>query len=89
MRQIVIRQDRVFSGMLSIITALLAVLAVELWNQTPPMAPAACAQIPDTALQRKQLLDEARETNRILQDILEHLRAKTIKVKLASPDKEK
>jgi len=74
---------------LTVIAVLLTVIAVELAFHAPSSTPRAEAQIPDTALQRKYLLDEARETNRHLSAILEHLRTKPVKVELPTTDTRK
>jgi len=49
-------------------------------------APSAAAQIPDSGLQRKELLDEVRRTNELLARILERLEKGPLLVKPA-PDK--
>lgn len=78
---------RVYVGLLTTIAVLLAVLVIELWNLAPSMLPIAAAQVPDTALQRKQIVDEARRTNQLLSAILTHLEAKSIKVEMIGGDK--
>jgi len=79
--------DRGTRLLLAAITALLAVIAVELWAARPPLAGQAQAQIPDSGLQRNVLIDEARRTNQLLADILNHLQNKPVKVKPADTDK--
>lgn len=73
--------------LLSVIALLLAVLIVELWALRPDTAPAAHAQIPDTGLQRQQIVDEQRQTNELLSAMLEHLRTRTIKVRVEPSEK--
>ena len=79
--------DRCTRGLLTAITILLAVIAVELWGGRPSMLPAARGQIPDSGLQRQQLTVEMRRSNDLLGQILEHLRTKAIKVKMETTDK--
>jgi uncharacterized protein YpmS len=79
--------DRLTRGVLCLLTALLVVIAVELWVAMPSSAPAAMAQIPDTGLQRQQIVEETRRTNQLLEQILEQLKTGTVKVKWESADK--
>ena len=72
-----------------VVVAVLGTLAVQVWSNTPSILPAAVAQIPDTGLQRKQLIDEQRRTNDLLEQIVDVLRSKTIKVELAPSEKER
>lgn len=51
--------------------------------------PAAVAQIPDTGLQRKQIIDEQRRTNELLEQILDVLQNRTIKVQMPASEKER
>ncbi|GMU23734.1 MAG: hypothetical protein AMXMBFR13_38120 [Phycisphaerae bacterium] len=69
------------------IVVLLAVIAVQLSALIGPLQPRAQAQIPDSGLQRQQLLDAQLQTNRTLDAILQHLRTQSIKVTLAGTDK--
>jgi len=78
--------DRWTRRLLCVIAVLLAVIAVELWQGRPSMLPRAEAQIPDTALQRENIVREARKTNALLAQILEHLRSKPIKVEMDGTD---
>lgn len=71
----------------SVIWAVAALLAAQLWIVGTRPESSASAQVPDTALQRKQQLDEQRRTNELLTQILDHLRNKPVKVELAPPDK--
>jgi hypothetical protein len=80
--------DRFTRGILVVITILLAVIAVELWQQRPNVLPQAYAQIPDSGMQRNVAITEARETNRLLQGILTHLQSKPIKVEIETTDKQ-
>ncbi len=78
--------DRWTQRILYVIAVLLAVIAVELWQARPSMLPRAAAQIPDTALQRENIVREAKRTNTLLTQILEHLRSKPIKVEMRGTD---
>jgi hypothetical protein len=75
-------------GLLSAIVLLLAVIAIELATLTGPMQPRAMAQIPDSGLQRKQMLEAQDHANLLLDAILQHLRTQTLKVKVVGTDKE-
>lgn len=78
--------DRYTGFLLTTIAGLLTVIAVELWVGLSDSG-RAMAQIPDTGLQRKQIVDEARKTNELLEKILDHLQTGSMKVKLESADK--
>lgn len=78
--------DRLTRYLLIAIAMLLAVIAVELWSGRPSMLPAARAQIPDSGSQRFALLEEARRTNDLLSQILDHLRTKPMKVRMEGTD---
>lgn len=78
--------DRFTRCLLVVLTVLLAIIAVELWAGQPSALPAASAQIPDSGLQRNQQLMEIRKTNQLLDQILEHLQTKPIKVQAADTD---
>ncbi len=81
--------DRFTRGVLIALTVLLTIIAIELWAARPSTIPAAQAQVPDSGLQRYQMIDEARRTNQLLEQILEHLRAKAVKVTITDTDKVK
>ncbi len=68
------------------VVGLLAVIAAALLDGRPSLLPAASAQIPDTGLQRQQIVDELRVTNQLLDRIARHLETRTVKVRVASPD---
>lgn len=86
MKTLGITLDRFTRGLLVVLTGLLAVVAVELWVGLSDRGPA-LAQIPDTGLQRQQIADEARRTNQLLEQILNHLKTGSVKVKIESADK--
>jgi len=79
--------DRSTRALLVVLTGLLAVIAVELWAFRPHAENTAHAQIPDTALQRRNIVEESRRTNQLLEQILEHLRTKPIKITIDHTDK--
>ncbi len=64
------------------------VLLTCLWVWVGPTAvlPAAQAQIPDSGLQRKLLLDEARRTNLLLVEIKQILTSHTFNVRMEGAD---
>ena len=70
-----------------IAVSLLSLIAIQLWCGSVSVLPSASAQIPDTGLQRKQLIDEQRRTNELLEQILDTLQSRTIKVYVAASDK--
>jgi hypothetical protein len=74
--------DRYTRCLLTVIAALLTVIAVELAVQRPDITTAVQAQIPDAGAQRYQILGEGQRTNQLLEDILVHLRTKPIKVEM-------
>ena len=79
--------DRYTRGVLTALAGLLTVLIVELWVGMPGSAPTAQAQIPDTGLQRQNLVQETQKTNELLQKIYDQLKTGTIKVKTETADK--
>jgi hypothetical protein len=70
------------------IVFLLAVIAIELSALVGPMESRAMAQIPDSGQQRREMLEALHRNNALLEGILTHLRTQTIKVKVASTDKD-
>jgi hypothetical protein len=80
--------DRWLRWTLTAIAALLAVIAIELSALLGPLEPQANAQIPDSGLQRVQLLEAQQRTNATLDQILQHLRTQTIKVVVTGTDKD-
>ena len=59
---------------------------VRVWIGPLPMLETAYGQIPDAALQRKQLLDEAKVSNQLLADIKQALTTGTLHVRLEGAD---
>ncbi|MBK8270844.1 MAG: hypothetical protein IPK83_22060 [Planctomycetes bacterium] len=80
------RTTRIFQAA---VVVLLGLIAAALWDNRPSLLPQAVAQIPDTAMQRKQLVDEQKATNELLARILRHLETKPIKVQTVGTDETK
>ncbi len=59
----------------------------KVWLGAPPSISVAGAQLPDSAAQRIQLLQEARKTNDLLSQIQRTLASGTIKVQIEGDDK--
>ncbi|MCK4659100.1 MAG: hypothetical protein KAV82_06215 [Phycisphaerae bacterium] len=72
-----------------LIAAILTVTCVRVWLGPGDVLPRAAAQIPDSGLQRKKMLDEIQRTNRLLEQIHHTLETQTIKVRVESTDKTK
>ncbi len=66
--------------------ALYALLLAGIVQSGPVLTRTAHAQVPDTGRQRQDILLETRETNRLLGEILEHLRTGELKVRVLPPD---
>lgn len=80
-------RERYTQIVLTVIAGLLTVIAVELtFVAEATTLPRATAQIPDTGLQRKQIVDEQRITNQRLSAILNHLKEGTINVRVEDED---
>ncbi|MEK6644856.1 MAG: hypothetical protein AABZ08_13210 [Planctomycetota bacterium] len=86
MNTITLSIDRFTRTLLVALTLLLSVIAVELWIGLPDRA-VASAQVPDTGLQRQQIVEETRRTNQLLEQILTQLRTGSMKVTMESADK--
>ena len=59
---------------------------LKVWWAPAPWETPAVAQIPDSGLQRKLLIDEARRTNDLLSDIRRILEKSTINVRIQGAD---
>lgn len=70
------------------VVVLLAVIAVELSALIGPIIPRAEGQIPDSGAQLQQLIAAQEQSNRILQQILDHLKTGEIKVATPTTDKD-
>jgi hypothetical protein len=68
------------------VAAIVAVTCVRVWLGPDAAVPQACAQIPDSGLQRKQMLEESARTNQLLEQILDTLQTRTLKVSVEGQD---
>jgi hypothetical protein len=59
---------------------------LRVWVGPVPLLPKAQAQIPDSGMQRKLLLDEAKRTNQLLGEIKQILTSHTLNVRLEGAD---
>jgi hypothetical protein len=87
MRTRLVQIDHSTRRLLCAIVFLLGVIALELWVGRPGDGSALYAQIPDTGMQRLQLIDETKKTNQLLSEILDHLKNHRVKVLVDSADK--
>ncbi len=71
---------RIVFGLLALLTCL------RVWLGPMVLVEPAQAQIPDSGLQRKLLLDEARRTNRLLSDIKQILAVGALNVRIVGAD---
>jgi hypothetical protein len=79
--------DHGFSATIRIVIAATFILTVaRVWLGPGTALPRAQAQVPDPARQRHLLLDETRETNRLLSDIKALLESGTLNVRLRGAD---
>jgi|GEM_PF-2445168 len=82
------KTERYTQIVLTVIAGLLTVIAIELaFVAEATTLPSAAAQIPDTGLQRKQIVDEQRITNQRLSALEKHLKEGTVKVRIVQDDK--
>ena len=65
---------------------IVALTCLRVWLGPEQTSPAAMAQIPDSALQRKNMVDELRQMNRTLQEIQQTLKTGTLKVRVEGAD---
>ncbi len=75
--------------LLTLIAGLLFIVVIELALLLLPGIPSAQAQIPDSGLQRLQLIDAVERTNQKLDDLNKLLRTQVLKVKVVSTDNDK
>jgi len=73
----------------TLIAGILAATCARVWLGPGAEIPRAVAQIPDSGLQRKKMVDEIQRTNRLLEQINDTLRTQTIKVRVEGTDKTK
>jgi hypothetical protein len=69
------------------VVAFVLATCVRVWLGPLEVLPRVEAQIPDSGRQRQELLDETRQTNRLLNQILSTLKSGTLNVRVASTDK--
>ena len=65
---------------------LILLTCFRVWISPAPMLETARAQIPDSGMQRKLLLDETRQTNQLLRDIRQLLKEHTLNVRIRGAD---
>ncbi len=70
-----------------ILRILVAVTCLRVWTGPVDLLPKAIAQIPDSGRQRMHLVEEARETNRLLREALALLKSGSLQVRLEGTDK--
>jgi hypothetical protein len=71
----------------TLVAAILLATCVKVWVGPAEVLPIAAAQIPDSGMQRKQMVDEIQQTNALLGEIIHILKTQGIKVVLPSADK--
>ena len=64
-----------------------AATCLRVWTGPVELLPNAIAQIPDSGRQRLHLIEEARETNRLLREALALLKSGSLQVRLEGTDK--
>jgi len=70
-----------------LLSAFILASCLRAWFGPVTIVDSAQAQIPDSAMQRKRLLDEARRTNQLLSEISQILTSGTLNVRLTTADK--
>lgn len=65
---------------------LILVTCLRVWVGPTPILQEAQGQIPDSAMQRNQLLEEARRTNRLLEEITKLMQEHTFNVRVQGAD---
>ncbi len=68
------------------ICAFVLLTCLRVWVEPAPLLQVAEAQIPDAAMQRKLILDEARQTNQLLTEIKQLLENRTLNVRIQGAD---
>ena len=68
------------------IAVLVLLTCLRVWIWPAPILPSAQAQIPDSGMQRKLLLEEAKRTNRLLGEIKQILTSHTFNVRIEGAD---
>jgi hypothetical protein len=70
-----------------LIAVLFLVTCWKVWFGPGSAVQPALAQIPDSGMQRKRLLDETQETNDLLRELIRTLKTETLNVKISGTDK--
>jgi len=70
----------------TILYAFLAITIWKVWFGSVDVLPKAIAQIPDSALQRKQLISAVNRSNELLAQLDQTLKTQTLKVQLTGTD---
>jgi len=79
--------DNRFSRRHLILIVFVAATTWKVWLGGPGIIPEAQAQIPDSGLQRKLILDEVRKSNQLLEQLVQTLQNGTLKVRIEGTDK--
>ena len=66
----------------------LAATCWKVWLGDPQVLSIAAAQIPDSGMQRKVLIDEIRNTNRLISQMAATMKTHTFKVRIEGTDKQ-
>ncbi len=77
------RKRRLLRGAIGLF---LLLTCIRVWVGPEPIVEPAQAQIPDSGLQCKLLLEEARRTNQLLSDIKRLLKTETLNVRIQGAD---
>jgi len=78
--------ERRLPALLTVIAGLLGALAIELAVLISPGLPAANAQIPDSGLQRKEMIDALIRTQTKIDEIKDLLRTQVLRVRIVGED---
>lgn len=81
--------ERYLPGVLTVVAGLLVVIIIELALLISPGLPTANAQIPDSGLQRKELVGAVERTNAKLDAIREALRTQVFKVEVVNAESDR
>lgn len=71
-----------------IVILFLAATCWKVWIGDPHLLPIASAQIPDSGMQRKVLIDEIRKTNQLITQLAATMKTHTFKVRIEGTDKQ-
>lgn len=84
-----LRDSRYVKTVLTLIAIALVAIMIELATLIPTILPTAQAQIPDSALQRKEMTEAIERTNQKLDDLKDVLRTQVLKVRVVATDTDK